>query len=65
MKLLLVLKKKRQDTNYEFCPFCGEREAAFYDINPYHGEIDLDDEKFIENEKSELSSINTEDWLLP
>jgi len=61
---MIVLKKNLHDEKYEFCPFCGERDA-FYDINPYQGNIDLDDEKYIDNEGFELNSINEENWLLP
>ena len=53
MKLLLVLKKHIHKENNEFCPFCGERDA-FYDINPYQGEIELDE-----------SELNVDNWLLP
>lgn len=67
MKLLLVFKKKFKNGKHEFCLFCGDREEPFYDVNPYHGKIELelanDDNK--NNELRDHYSINEEDWLLP
>ena len=64
MKLLIVLKKKFKNEQHEFCPFCSNREEAFYDVNPYCGEVKL--ELAIEQESFyEADSINQEDWLLP
>ena len=64
---MLVFKKKFKNGKHEFCPFCGEREEAFNDIDPYNGEIyhELVKDENLKTEFEELHSINMDDWLLP
>lgn len=67
MKLLLIFKRKFKNSSHEFCPFCGKREELFYDINPYHGEIELEliKDEDVNAELEDRHSINMDDWLLP
>ncbi len=64
---MLIFKKKFKNESHEFCPFCGEREEPFLDINPYNGEIELEliKDENLKTEFEELHSINLNDFALP